>query len=105
MKTTKTTFLAIISCLALIGCGPEFHEQVQITENSFKNPKFIGEIHGRKLYQSQYVFGPYPNAVHYIYFFSDTNLVSVNYPETQGKITVNKTIVIDGKEFELKPRN
>ena len=95
----KTTFLAVISCLALIGCGTEFHEQVQITENSFKNPKFIGEIHGRKLYQAKYVFGQHHTAVHYIYFFSDTNLVSVNYLETSEKTTVNKTIVIDGNEY------
>ena len=87
------------------GCGLSPVEQVQLTKNSFQNPTYIGEIHGRKLYLSKYVFGSHPNAVHYIYFFSDTNLVSVNYPETQGKTTVNKTIVIDGKEFELKPRN
>ena len=101
----KNTCLALLCAVSLLGCGPAPQEQIQLTENSFKNPKFIGEINGRKLYQSQYVFGHHVTHVHYIYFFSDTNLVSVNYSETQGKTTVNKVIVIDGKEFELKPRN
>ena len=100
----KTISLAIISCLVLIGCGPNPQEQVEITQNSFKNPKFIGEIHGRKLYQSKYIFGAHDNSIHYIYFFGDTNLISVNYTETSGKTTVNKTIVIDGNEFMLVPK-
>lgn len=101
----KITSLALLCAVCFLGCGPAPQEQIQLTENSFKNPKFIGEINGRKLYQSQYIFGPHHTQVHYIYFFSNTNLVSVNYSKMQGKTTVNKVIVIDGKEFELKPRN
>lgn len=105
MKTKLTLiFLCALGFLGT-GCGLSPVEQVQSTQNSFQNPTYIGEIHGRKLYQSKYVFGSHPNAVHYIYFFSNTNLISVNYSETQGKTTVNKTIVIDGEEFYLKPRN
>ena len=103
-KKLTLVFLCALGFLGT-GCGPSPVEQVQLTKNSFQNPTYIGEIHGRKLYQSQYVFGSHHSSVHYIYFFSDTNLVSVNYSERQGKTTANRTIVIDGKEFELKPRN
>jgi len=103
-KKLTLVFLCALGFLGT-GCGgPSPVEQMQLTKNSFQNPTYIGEIHGRKLYQSRYVFGPYNTSIHYIYFFSDTNLVSVNYFEAHSKNMVNRTIVIDGKEFELKPR-
>lgn len=93
--------------LLAAGCS-SVPEESDLTKNqrSIQNPKLVAKMtDGRNLFriviQSESHWYP-----HYVYYFSTNDLktISVNYAEREGKITVNKTIILDGKEFELVPK-
>lgn len=104
-----TLFLTLI-VLIFIGIvktikKPEtkFDEQAIVDYNSttFK-PKKVAEIEGRDLYMIPVrPWGEaYQSATHYIYYFKDGDVKSVNYSQQYGKQPLNTSITIDDSPYK-----
>ena len=104
-----TLFLTLI-VLIVIGLAekikkPEtkFDEQAIVDYNSttFK-PKKVAEIEGRDLYMVPVrPWGyAYQSATHYIYYFKDGDIKSVNYSQQYGKQPLHTSIIMDGSPYK-----
>lgn len=106
----KKAFI-ILSGITLLcsGCGYNPSEAAALTQSNVKNPHQICEMpDGRVLYCIEIVRPQTfmnSNYNHFVYYFgtNDVKTVSVNSAVKYGKTTINKVIVLDGKEYELVP--
>lgn len=91
--------ILLLTCVAFIGCKSELEISIE-SRNNAAHPVFIADTPRGKLFRIDI---PHEGTrYHYIYYFDNsTNTVSVNYEERVGKVTVVKTIVIDGQTYEL----
>ena len=104
----KNAFIILTGITLLCsGCGYEPAQAKSLTQSNAQNPQQVCEMpDGRILYCIE-VVRPDGCYSHYVYYFSgnDTKTVSVNYSVPQGKTSRNEVIVLNGKEYNLVPKN
>lgn len=92
-------YLSILSLAVLLtGCYSRQGAD-ELNAQSFTNPVFVGEIKGQKLYRMKLAFEGLSNGhEHYVYFFDNNPVVSINHDVPEGKTTANMVeVFLNGK--------
>lgn len=86
----KILMLAVVMICCLTGCTYDIREAQNYNSNSFNNPIYIGKINGQKLFCIKIAHKDMfqsANYEHYVYFFENNPVISVNHQIPEGDDT------------------
>lgn len=101
----KIKFIAVIAAsLALVGCRDQNDPETRIiNQKNASNPEFVADTPKGKLYRIKIDIGSGKHNDR-IYFFENSNDVTVNQTVAQGKNHhTQATVIVNGKEYVPKP--
>ena len=99
------SLVIVLGCLLMVGCNEEVFEREQRIKNNNaagQNPQLILEQSPKgRLYCITIRHPEDRYRDHFVYFFdNDSNhTVTMNHSEMEGKVSVNKVVVINGVEY------
>jgi hypothetical protein len=98
--------ILLIGLLFICGCLPPTSEKKALTQqdiinlNNDNKPRKVADVEGRELWMVKVEpFGDHYR-IHYVYYFKDGEVKSVNYNERKGKNNTNTTLSFESVPYK-----